>query len=48
MDKLKHVAMLLVSNAFFWIFAILASMVVFILAYERPVNFVVDKIYHLF
>lgn len=48
MDKLKHVAMLLMSNAFFWIFVILGAMVLFILRYERPVNFVVDKIYHLF
>lgn len=48
MEKFKRLMGVLMSNAFFWIFVILATMVLFILRYERPVNFVVDKIYHLF
>ena len=48
MERFKHIAEVLMSNAFFWIFVILGAMVLFILRYERPVNFVVDKIYHLF
>jgi hypothetical protein len=48
MEKFKRLMTILMSNALFWIFVILGSMVLFILRYERPVNFVVDKIYHLF
>lgn len=48
MPKLKRVAQALMSNAFFWIFVILGTMVLFILRYEKPLNFVVDKTYHLF
>jgi len=48
MEKLKRLLTLIASNALFWIFVILGSMVLFIMHYERPVNFVVDKIYHLF
>lgn len=48
MARFKHILGLLMSNAFFWIFLILGGMVLFILRYERPVNFVVDRIYNLF
>jgi hypothetical protein len=47
-EKLKTIAQALMSNAIFWIFVILGSMVLFILRFERPVNFVVDRIYKLF
>lgn len=48
MEKLKHLMQAMMSNAIFWIFLILGTMVLFILRFERPVNFVVDQIYHLF
>jgi hypothetical protein len=48
MEKFKRVMGILMSNALFWIFLILGTMVLFILRYERPVNFVVDRIYNLF
>lgn len=39
---------IMASSAIFWILLILGGMVLFILRYERPVNFVVDKTYKLF
>lgn len=47
-EKFKRVMTSLMSSAFFWIFAILGTMVLFILHYEKPVNFVVNSTYNLF
>lgn len=38
----------LMSSALFWIAVILGAMVLFILRYEKPVDFFVDNYYHIF
>jgi len=48
MEKFKRIVKALTSSAFFWIFVILAKMVLFILRYERPASFQLDQHYHIF
>lgn len=48
MNRLKALAQACASSALFWVFALLAGMVGFILYYEKPVNFVVNNNYKLF
>jgi len=44
----KKIMQKLLSNALFWIFIILAGMVVFILSFEKYAGFQVDKMYKIF
>ena len=47
LDRFKKWAKWLMSSALFWIFFIISSMMLFIVNFERPVNFVVDSVYSI-
>ena len=48
LNKVKRICEILMGSAIFWIFVILGFMVVFIIRYERPVNFTVQQQYKIF
>lgn len=48
MRGVRRLVTALACSPFFWIFLILLLMVGFILWFERPATFQVDRIYHLF
>ncbi len=48
MNRLRRIAGLLLTNAIFWILLILGGMILFIVNFEKPVNFAVDKVYNIF
>lgn len=48
LNKVRRICEAMMGSALFWIFVILGFMVLFIIRYEKPVNFTVQQQYQLF